>query len=288
VKFDEHGKCPYTYKGTQWVGYEDENSLQIKMDWIKSKGYAGAMTWAIDMDDFRGKCGKKNALTEIMYDSMKDYTVPTPSVNTTPRPEWARPPSTPSSNDDLPVVKPTTRKPTEATKPTQVIQDEKPTTTPKPLSNTTSKKKRKKKTRTTTTTTTTTSEPEVMPEEEEEEPEMSVEAEDEFHEPVNTLEFPNCAAEGVDENRFFPSPEDCTQFYRCTHGTRANFTCEAGTAFNIEKQVCAWPTDEQKDRCKLGYLKLDDEMTTTVAADDTTLEIEVQDRTDKTLNEVET
>ncbi|KAI5168918.1 Chitinase-3-Like Protein 1 [Manis pentadactyla] len=52
-------EVPYATKGNQWVGYDDKESVKSKVQYLRSRQLAGAMVWALDLDDFRGTfCGQ--------------------------------------------------------------------------------------------------------------------------------------------------------------------------------------------------------------------------------------
>jgi chitinase len=262
VEWDEFGKCPYTYKGTQWIGYEDEKSVQIKMDWIKQKGYAGAMTWAIDMDDFRGLCGPENALLKILWNSMKDYSVPEPTRTTTEKPEWDRPPATPAS-PDAPV---TTRKPkptattTAKPKPTTAAPTKKPepTTTKKPQPATTKKPKATPSPSPKTTTTTTTTEEPATSEEEVDENELPDSSED-VAPPGDESDYTDNKDEVDCTDADFVPHKDCGKYWRCVHGEAVEFECKEGTAFHTLINVCDWIANADREYCRSQPAEDEDE-----------------------------
>ena len=59
-KWDDTQKVPYAFKGNQWVGYDDNQSVQIKLDYVKSNNLGGVMFWSIETDDFANLCGTGN------------------------------------------------------------------------------------------------------------------------------------------------------------------------------------------------------------------------------------
>lgn len=88
----EH-QVPTAYKDDEWVGYDDVESMKLKAAYIVDNNLAGAMFWAIDIDDFNGnhcnqgkyplinavkKYFKENEHRQPTYQNRLPY-VPTPT-----------------------------------------------------------------------------------------------------------------------------------------------------------------------------------------------------------------
>ncbi|XP_058130647.1 endochitinase-like [Anopheles ziemanni] len=71
--WDSIGLCPYAFRNFQWVGYENERSLQEKAQWAISQKLGGVYAFSLDLDDYRGTCGEPyplmNAVSKIIKGS---------------------------------------------------------------------------------------------------------------------------------------------------------------------------------------------------------------------------
>ncbi|XP_064482748.1 endochitinase-like [Ornithodoros turicata] len=189
-EWDDIGKCPYAYKDKQWVGYEDEQSMQIKMDYIREHGYGGAMVWAIDMDDYKEECGCKYPLMNIIHDKMADYVAPTsqpsqePSSSSSKSWTWWSQPSSSSSSTTT-----TSKSWTWWSQPSS-------STSPRPRP------------------------------------------------PPGTVDCSNPAF------THYAHESDCSKFYECVHGEAMEHSCYGDTVWDIERNICNWPRDVNRDECK--------------------------------------
>ncbi|KAH8257943.1 hypothetical protein KR038_003363 [Drosophila bunnanda] len=64
--FDAENGAPYAFQGDQWIGYDNVQSIQMKMQLVDSRNLGGAMMWSIETDDFRGLCGESYPLLKTM------------------------------------------------------------------------------------------------------------------------------------------------------------------------------------------------------------------------------
>ncbi|XP_017154888.1 probable chitinase 10 [Drosophila miranda] len=71
---DERGRMgPYARKGTQWVSYDDPEMIRKKSQLVRALDLGGGMVWALDLDDFRNRCGDGvHPLLREIHDVLKD------------------------------------------------------------------------------------------------------------------------------------------------------------------------------------------------------------------------
>lgn len=65
---------PYAYKADQWVSFDDARQIKLKSELIRDLGLAGGMIWALDLDDFKNKCGcEPSPLLRTMNRVLRNY-----------------------------------------------------------------------------------------------------------------------------------------------------------------------------------------------------------------------
>ena len=157
-------------------------------------------------------------------------------------------------------AKPTTTKAT-TTKATTTEAVTTESSTMRPL---TTKKRRTKKPKTTTTattvTTTTSTTPEPQREEENNEEEEDNEEEDSENDVDSVHPEESLDKDCSDPEMEFLPHEDCNKYYRCNHGEKVEFECKDSLVFQLETNVCDWPNNADRERCKpLETNDIDDE-----------------------------
>lgn len=92
-------KIPYATFENQWVGYDDTESIALKVQYLISENLGGAMVWSIETDDFRGICGQqKNPLLSVINSVLNKGVTIAPPSNT---------PATTNKPSNLTTKKPT-------------------------------------------------------------------------------------------------------------------------------------------------------------------------------------
>ncbi|XP_055957167.1 uncharacterized protein LOC126821399 isoform X2 [Patella vulgata] len=87
---DQQVPIAYNIQEKQWVGYDDVESVIIKTEYIKKKQLAGAMVWAVDLDDFAALQGEVYPLCRAIRSTLEGN-VRFPDFNPPPKPKTHKP-----------------------------------------------------------------------------------------------------------------------------------------------------------------------------------------------------
>jgi len=99
VQDPESRMGPYAYKGSQWVSYDDPEMIKRKAQFVRDLDLGGGMVWALDLDDFRGRCNDgshplMHVIQRVLAQPPNEHDRPVrPSPSLGGSPEW-KPPTT--------------------------------------------------------------------------------------------------------------------------------------------------------------------------------------------------
>ncbi|XP_041656287.1 acidic mammalian chitinase-like [Cheilinus undulatus] len=87
VHWIDEQMVPYAVKGNEWVGFDNRQSYEIKVKYLKEHRFGGAFIWALDLDDFAGSfCGQGPypLISHLRSLLNSDIVPPPPPVSTHP------------------------------------------------------------------------------------------------------------------------------------------------------------------------------------------------------------
>uniref|UniRef100_A0A4W6DKF6 chitinase n=1 Tax=Lates calcarifer TaxID=8187 RepID=A0A4W6DKF6_LATCA len=81
-------RVPYATTKNKWVGFDNKDSLDIKVSYLKANNFGGAFVWSLDMDDFSGQFCKqgKNPFISHLHTLLVPASTTTAPSNTTAAP----------------------------------------------------------------------------------------------------------------------------------------------------------------------------------------------------------
>ncbi|XP_014602332.1 PREDICTED: probable chitinase 3 [Polistes canadensis] len=203
---------PYAYKGDQWVSFDDAKQIRKKAELIKKLGLGGGMIWALDLDDFKNRCGcEPSPLLRTMNRVLRNY------------PEGPLCPiSSETTSIDIDETESTGSPTTESTSTSW------PTYLPPATTTTTT-------TAASTTLTTTTTTESIISSEENDTVEIIA-----GPPPAGIAPLGDCG-----DKLFIPHKNDCAKYYLCNFGKLSERSCPNGLYWNENR--CDWP---ENSKCK--------------------------------------
>ncbi|XP_058488480.1 acidic mammalian chitinase-like [Solea solea] len=87
VQWIDDQKVPFASKNNDWVGFDNKESFEIKVQYMKSMQFGGAFVWALDLDDFTGEfCGQGSYPLLYHLRKLVNSDMPPPPITTTKKP----------------------------------------------------------------------------------------------------------------------------------------------------------------------------------------------------------